>query len=147
MEIVFEEKIGNPKKIYEIAEDSFEFGSPLTLKQFEESQDKFLLALEDGQVIGFLSFTFFLDQGDITNLAVVKKFQQKGVGRLLMLYFLEKMRECCAGEVFLEVRESNVPAQKFYEQCGFKKISTRKSYYKKPIENANVFCLEVGKRR
>ena len=42
------------------------------------------------------------------------------------------------GLVFLtlEVRESNLPARRLYERCGFETVGTRKNYYEKPTENA-----------
>ena len=50
------------------------------------------------------------------------------------------MKECAARELkklFLEVRESNLPAISLYEKYGFIKISQRKKYYKDG-ENADV---------
>ena len=41
-----------------------------------------------------------------------------------------------ADSAYLEVRESNMPAQKLYEKHGFVKTGERKNYYKNPIENA-----------
>ena len=41
-------------------------------------------------------------------------------------------------EIFLEVRESNIPAISLYEKFKFKKISIRKNFYSNPNENAVV---------
>ncbi|MCD0152611.1 GNAT family N-acetyltransferase, partial [Streptococcus agalactiae] len=40
--------------------------------------------------------------------------------------------------VFLEVRYSNIVAQKLYERCGFVVLGKRKNYYHDPIEDAIV---------
>ena len=40
--------------------------------------------------------------------------------------------------VFLEVRESNVPARNLYHSYGFSEIGERKNYYRDPIENAII---------
>jgi ribosomal-protein-alanine N-acetyltransferase len=42
------------------------------------------------------------------------------------------------GDVFLEVRESNVVAQEFYKSLGFKALSRRLGYYDLPPETAIV---------
>ena len=38
--------------------------------------------------------------------------------------------------VLLEVRESNLPAQKCYERAGFTVVGRRKNYYELPKEDA-----------
>ena len=38
--------------------------------------------------------------------------------------------------LFLEVRASNVIAQKLYQNLGFKAYHTRKNYYQDPVEDA-----------
>jgi ribosomal-protein-alanine N-acetyltransferase len=42
------------------------------------------------------------------------------------------------GEIFLEVRESNQTARKFYESIGFQEIGRRRDYYKNPVESGIV---------
>ena len=36
----------------------------------------------------------------------------------------------------LEVRQSNLPARKTYEKCGFREAGRRRNYYEKPREDA-----------
>lgn len=40
--------------------------------------------------------------------------------------------------MFLEVRVSNLPAQKMYETFGFKNLGLRKKVYELPIEDGYV---------
>lgn len=41
--------------------------------------------------------------------------------------------------IFLEVRESNIAAQKLYEKYGFCNIAMRKAYYTDTQENAYIY--------
>jgi ribosomal-protein-alanine N-acetyltransferase len=41
--------------------------------------------------------------------------------------------------IFLEVRESNLAAQKLYQSCGFEQYSRRKAYYSDPAEDALLY--------
>ena len=45
----------------------------------------------------------------------------------------------------LEVRKSNISAQKLYEKNGFKKISVRKNYYDN-IEDAFIYLKALKKQ-
>ena len=53
------------------------------------------------------------------------------------------MRPVGARRTFLEVRRSNVPAQRLYETLGFKETGVRKNYYSHPEEDALVLSLEM----
>ena len=45
--------------------------------------------------------------------------------------------------IFLEVRESNLPAIKLYEKFNFTQISIRKNYYPDNKEDALIYMLEI----
>ncbi|MCX6628619.1 MAG: ribosomal protein S18-alanine N-acetyltransferase, partial [Candidatus Solibacter sp.] len=95
----------------------------------------FLVAVEGDRVVGFLvTRTLAADEREILNLAVAPDFRRKGVARGLFDSAFEGFR----GGVFLEVRESNRVAQKFYKSLGFKELSKRRGYYDSPPETAIV---------
>jgi ribosomal-protein-alanine N-acetyltransferase len=92
----------------------------------------------DGQVVGFLVTLWISpDEVEILNLAVAPSMRRKGVARALVQGVLET-RE---GTVFLEVRESNAAARKFYESIGFSVVASRPGYYANPPETAIVMKL------
>ena len=96
---------------------------------------EFLVAVDRNRVVGFLvTRTLAADEREILNLAVAPDFRRKGVARVLLGSAFEAFRGC----VFLEVRESNGVAQKFYKSLGFKGLSKRKRYYDNPPETAIV---------
>lgn len=93
----------------------------------------FNIAYANGKPAGYMSMQVVLGEGDIMRVAVLPDFRRLGIGRKLL-------DECfCANklnEVFLDVRENNLPAIKLYESFGFEKIGLRKNYYSNPTENA-----------
>lgn len=65
----------------------------------------------------------------------------QGVGKMLLLDLIKKAR-VQSSRIFLEVRPSNVPAIRLYEQLGFTKTSTRPRYYSNG-EDAFVYQLST----
>src|SRR5579872_236673 len=65
-----------------------------------------------GRIVGFLvSRRLGPGEAEILNLAVAPDFRRQGIGRRLLDAFLASR----PGQVFLEVRESNQSARRFYE--------------------------------
>jgi ribosomal-protein-alanine N-acetyltransferase len=93
------------------------------------------VAIADGVVAGFLvSREIAAGEREILNLAVDPSQRCRGVARCLLESELARAR----GEWFLEVRESNAGARRFYESLGFRVTGQRKDYYREPPEGAIV---------
>jgi ribosomal-protein-alanine N-acetyltransferase len=88
------------------------------------------------QVIGFVAARQAADQAEILNIAVHSDFRRKGVASALLTDALDAFRRSAIARVFLELRESNLPARKLYERHGFIRTGRRKSYYANPTEDA-----------
>jgi ribosomal-protein-alanine N-acetyltransferase len=88
------------------------------------------------QVIGFVAARQAADQAEILNIAVHSDFRRKGVASALLLTALDAFRRSAIAHVFLELRESNLPARTLYERYGFIRTGHRKSYYANPTEDA-----------
>jgi ribosomal-protein-alanine N-acetyltransferase len=87
------------------------------------------------RVAGFLvSRTLTEGETELLNLAVAPEFRRQGVARKLV----ESLLEEAPGVVYLEVRESNGAARKFYNHMGFQEVSRRSGYYQEPPEAAIV---------
>ena len=64
------------------------------------------------EVVGYLAVRRILDESEILNLAVAPPWRRLGVGRALLQGALDDLRRHDVRKVFLEVRESNLPAQR-----------------------------------
>jgi ribosomal-protein-alanine N-acetyltransferase len=93
------------------------------------------VAVAEGAVIGFIvTRSVAGGESEILNLAVTPQVRRKGVGRHLLSDTLSR----CSGDFFLEVRESNAAARRFYEHLGFEVVTRRLQYYSNPEESALV---------
>lgn len=87
----------------------------------------YLIALTDGVPAGILSASLSLYDGELLNLAVLPAFRGKGVAQALLEALYLRMEGL--PELFLEVAESNLPAQRLYEKNGFSTVGRRKGFY------------------
>lgn len=97
---------------------------------------------ENRNIIALLSGYFAEGEGDITSVAVDENFRRKGLAQKLISEFIKNLPEN-TDNVFLEVRENNIPAINLYEKCGFEKLSLRKNFYSNPHENAVVMVKNL----
>ena len=101
---------------------------------------KTFLVERNQKLIAYLMIRFFGLEYQILNLAVSKIEQNKGVGLLLLLLFLKKIP--INSSVFLEVKESNLPAISLYNKLGFIKQYVRNKYYS---DGSNALVLHHNK--
>lgn len=117
------------------------------------SADDFLLASEKkfcvrvseekGAVWGLVAFRMVSDEAEILNLAVNSKQRRQGIGSCLLEIMVEACKAAGIKKIFLEVRESNGGARKFYSRMGFKEDGRRRQYYRQPVEDALVLIRTV----
>ena len=97
---------------------------------------------EDTAPIGFITYSVNIDTADMQDLFVAEKCRKKGVGYALVVAFIEGTKAVGVKKLFLEVRESNLPAINLYKKAGFTLLSVRKKYYSDG-ENALVLVKEL----
>jgi ribosomal-protein-alanine N-acetyltransferase len=103
--------------------------SEFFLKELCNPYGRFLVAEQEGQVIGYICTWLVADEGQILNVAVHPDHRQRGVGRLLVRETLAETCQRRARSVSLEVRKSNLPAITLYEKLGFREVAVRRGYY------------------
>lgn len=90
------------------------------------------------EVDGYLILHDSIDILEIMKIAVVPSKWGKGIAQEIIERILQEFPQ----NLLLEVRESNLRAQKFYEKMNFKRIGIRKRYYSDNGENAILMMLE-----
>lgn len=68
-------------------------------------------------------------EAQLLNLSVVPEARRAGVGRALLMQFVDDARRLGAEQLFLEVRVSNQGAIALYEGAGFSAVARRVEYY------------------
>jgi len=132
-------------KVHAIEEATFK--SPWSLESFEKEMTsntcaRYLVAEKDGVVIGFAGIWVIMEEGHITNVAISEKERGRGYGKLLTQALLQYAANLSVQYVTLEVRRSNLRAQKLYTDLGFVAVGYRKRYYEDNGEDALLMVSE-----
>ena len=105
----------------------------------EQPRVYFAVALDAAErLLGYTVTWFVLDEAELANLAVSPDARGRGVGALLLEGAIATAAARGSESMFLEVRASNVSAIALYTSHGFVEINRRRSYYKKPVEDALI---------
>jgi ribosomal-protein-alanine N-acetyltransferase len=95
------------------------------------------------EVVGYTVAWFLSDEVHLANVAVQRKYRGKGIGRALVEAVISRAVQVEAERVVLEVRRSNVEAQRLYESLGFVRVGVRKNYYVKEKEDAILMACDL----
>ncbi len=110
--------------------------------ELENPLSLWLVAVNGGQLIGYVGSQTVLGETDMMNLAVAPEARRQGTGRALVLALVDALTEKGSHSLMLEVRVSNTPAQKLYESLGFSQVGRRPKYYVNPREDALILRKE-----
>lgn len=113
------------------------FFNEITKNQFAY----YLVAEQDGKVIGYCGLWVISDDAHITNIAIHPSERRKGIGDYLFRGAMDMAKTLGAVKMSLEVRVSNEPAQSLYRKYGFQKGGIRKNYYTDNQEDALVMWV------
>lgn len=103
-------------------------------QQLNLDTSHFVVATVDEKVVGYMGLQVFSGEGYVTNVAVLPEYRRQGIAKML----IEKQMQNEMSFITLEVRESNLPAIKLYESCGFENVGIRPKFYSNPTENAII---------
>ena len=95
-------------------------------------------------IAGFAAFHRVMDEAELRNMAVAPVHQRQGVGRGLLAEGRRWLMEQGVRQIYLEVRASNISAQRLYYSAGFGLRSRRIDYYNDPREDGLVLSLELS---
>ncbi|MGA9466062.1 MAG: ribosomal protein S18-alanine N-acetyltransferase [Exiguobacterium marinum] len=125
------------------------FSIPWTKEAFmnemlRNEQAIYFVAVHDKRVVGFVGVWQIVDEGHITNIAVLPEFRGQGIGNQLLAELVTFAKSKGLVGLTLEVRVSNVGAQKLYEQFGFMQAGRRRRYYQDNNEDAYIYWAKLG---
>ncbi len=133
------------EKVLEIERQSFK--DPWTKQMFDalfvvSAYEGAVVVLED-EIVGYISTAYNFFEVEILNIAVNEKYRRQKIGEALIDWAIDLAKTKKAESVFLEVRESNVPAKSLYKKMGFLEVGLRRGYYADG-ENAVLMSLVIG---
>ena len=97
---------------------------------------KMFVLEEDYGIIGYYGVWVIFDRAELTTLAIIDEKRGKGYGKELLNHALNEAKNGGCEYMTLEVRVSNILAQRLYMTNGFEIVTIKKDYYKSNHEDA-----------
>lgn len=136
------------KRVYEI--ESMSFDQTYGINMFQQLYDMgvgFLVAEKDNYVVGYVMFWIKYEyQGHIISIAVDKNYRREGVGTALLVKAIAILSMLAIDAIYLEVREENEAAVRFYERFNFIRDRVVPGYYENG-EGAIIMYLPLKRRK
>ena len=123
------------------------FATPWSYQSFVDEMTtnkcaRYIVAEEDGRVIAYAGAWLIFEEGHITNIAVDEPYRGRGVGTEVTRALMQYAANLGVQYLTLEVRRSNLVAQKMYQSLGFLKLGLRKRYYEDNGEDADLMVCQ-----
>ena len=93
-------------------------------------------------ILGMVVVWMILDEAHIATIAVRADQRNKGIAQCLLAEALKGAIGREAHEATLEVRVSNIPAQKLYQRFRFEVVGERRRYYRDNNEDALIMTVK-----
>lgn len=121
-----------------IEESSFEF--PWSEEEFirclRQRNCIGMVAERDDEVVGFMIYELHKNRLHLLNFAVAPFCRREAVGKSMIEKLVSKLSLERRNRIMLEVRETNLDAQLFFKDLGFRAISVLRDFYEDTTEDA-----------
>ncbi|HAN96003.1 MAG TPA: ribosomal-protein-alanine N-acetyltransferase [Planctomycetaceae bacterium] len=97
-----------------------------------------MVAEAGDRIVGFMVYELHKNQLHILNFAVLDECRRQGVGSQMIEKLVGKLSLQRRSRIQLEVRETNLSAQVFFRNLGFRAVSVLKDHYDDSTEDAYV---------
>ena len=108
---------------------------------------RYLVARLGGKLVGYAGMWVVLDEAHVTNIAVDPRYRRRHIGSRLLRELMVRACRQGASRMTLEVRRSNLAAQKLYARHGFRARGVRRGYYSDTREDAIVMWNDDLRRQ
>ena len=78
---------------------------------------------------GFIVYRIAVDEAEVITIGVNPEKRRLGIASAMIRIIEKNLKNQGVKKIFLEVASNNIPAQKLYENCGFKTVGLRPKYY------------------
>ncbi len=128
--------------VYEIERKSFPypFGEILIGSLYFGAPKLCFVLEQNNKMIGFLlgGYTPIPKQAHILSFAILESFRGEGLGKELLIHFLNQLKSSEFNSVKLEVNVDNKKATELYESLQFKIESRIRKYYQ---DNSDAYLM------
>lgn len=112
------------------------------LDELNHNLTNMIIAEENSKIVGYAGSWTIVDEMHIPTIGVDPNKRRRGIGEAMLIALIDyAIKESIMG-ITLEVRASNIAAQKLYEKYRFNQQGVRKEYYKDNKEDALLLWSE-----
>jgi len=136
--------------VQDVERSSFPLPWPANAFRHELTQNKnarYIVAREGDKIVGYAGLWLMVDEAHITTFAVLPEHRRRRIGERLLQRLFDIADEMGAEWLTLEVRVSNIGAQRLYEKYGFRRAGVRRRYYSDNNEDALIMWTDRIKDR
>lgn len=95
-----------------------------------------MIAEHSERVVGFMIYELHRNRLHVLNFAVHPDFRRRQVGTQMLRKLVSKLSPQRRSRIMLEVRETNLDAQLFFRDLGFRAVSLLRDFYEDTTEDA-----------
>jgi ribosomal-protein-alanine N-acetyltransferase len=103
-----------------------------------------MVAEQGEKVVGFMIYELHKNKLHILNFAVHPAFRRYGVGAQMVAKLISKLSSHRRTRITLEVRETNLGAQLFFQKQGFKALRVLRAFYEDSGEDAYLLQYRLA---
>ncbi len=136
--------------VQEVERASFPVPWPANAFRHELTQNRnarYIVARAGDDVVGYAGLWLMVDEAHITTFAVLPEHRRQRIGERMLQRLFDIADEMGAEWLTLEVRVSNLAAQRLYEKYGFRRAGVRRRYYSDNNEDALIMWTDRIKDR
>lgn len=125
-------------EVLDIEQKSFEFAwSEEDFLRCLQQRNCIGMVAEHGErVVGFMIYELHKSRLQILNFAVSADVRRQGVGSQMVEKLVAKLSHQRRNQILLEVRETNLAAQLFFRDMGFRAVRVLRDFYEDTPEDA-----------
>jgi ribosomal-protein-alanine N-acetyltransferase len=97
-----------------------------------------MVAEQGERVVGFMIYELHKSRLHVLNFAVAPEFRRLAVGSQMIEKLVSKLSSQRRTRISLEVRETNLAAQLFFREAGFRATAVLRDFYDDSTEDAYV---------
>ena len=137
-------------RVIAIEKNSYQY--PWSEKIFRDclaSKYSCLVAELDNCIVAYCIISMAAGEGHILNVCVCPNHRNQKIAQRLIEFVIQNFVDKTVELIFLEVRVSNLAAQKLYKNLGFENVGQRVNYYPASWgrENAYIFMLKFRRNK
>jgi ribosomal-protein-alanine N-acetyltransferase len=103
-----------------------------------------MVAEQGEKVVGFMIYELHKNKLHILNFAVHPGFRRFGIGAQMVAKLVSKLSSHRRTRITLEVRETNLPAQLFFQKQSFRALRVLRAFYEDSGEDAYLLQYRLA---